>query len=53
MTLSMKLALDEINKKQGSISYHELGFFLTVLRDNAEEKEVYEFLNQVLKTMKI
>jgi len=48
----MKIALDLLNEKKTDITYHDLGFILTVLRDNAKQDDVYEFLNQVLKNMK-
>lgn len=51
MTLSMQKALECLNTKQGQISYEELGFILTVLRDNAENDSVCSILDSFVKQM--
>lgn len=49
MTLSMKIALDLINEKKDSITYEDLGYILTVLRDNAVNDDVYKVLERFLE----
>lgn len=49
MTLSMKRALDLLNKKGADIEYQEFMFVLTVLRDNAEHNDIYNLLNKVVQ----
>jgi Ca2+-binding EF-hand superfamily protein len=49
MTISMKQALNILNEKKGDINLNDLGFILTVIRDNASDDEVYKVLNSILK----
>ena len=49
MSLSMQTALILLRDKQGSIDIGDLGFILTVLRDNAKDDGVYETLTKILK----
>jgi len=43
----MKIALDLLNDKQGNIDLNDLGFILTVLRDNASDDQVFESLKKI------
>ncbi|MCP3763691.1 hypothetical protein NLX67_15045 [Domibacillus sp. A3M-37] len=45
MSISMESALSILNEKEADIDINELGFILTVLRDNALDDDVYEVLN--------
>lgn len=48
MTYSMKIALDLLKEKNSEIDLNDLGFVLTVLRDNALDDEVHLFLEMML-----
>lgn len=45
MSISIERALSILNEKEADIDLSELGFILTVLRDNALDDDVYEVLN--------
>ena len=49
MTLSWQIAMECLEEKQGKISIHDLGFILTVIKDNAHDDEVYNILKEVLQ----
>lgn len=45
MTLSMRRVLDTLNEKKENIDLNDLGFVLTVFRDNVSDDEVHEILD--------
>jgi len=51
MSLSLKVALDTIRENGGSLDFNDLGFVLTVLRDNSLNIEVYGFLHEVIRML--
>jgi len=53
MTLSMKRALDLINEKKEDITLNDLGFILTVLRDNVSDDRVYEVLKGLVNNIPV
>lgn len=48
MSLSVKMAIDLISEKKGDISLDDLGFILTVLRDNSTDENVTALINLIL-----
>lgn len=48
ITLSMQHAFSHLIEKKHKISYQELMFFLTVMRDNAEHDDVHDLLKDFL-----
>lgn len=49
MNLSMKKVLDILNETEGDITLNQLGFILTVIRDNVTDDDVYNVLDRVIK----
>lgn len=49
MTLSMRMALETVEKKAQNITKEELLFYLQVLLDNTRDKEVERFLEGALQ----
>lgn len=44
----MKMAIDLFVEKKGALSINDLGFILTVIRDNAKDDQVHEKLCKIL-----
>lgn len=49
MTISLEKAIALLNEKKEDISLNDLGFILTVLRDNATNDDVYEIIDAMIK----